>query len=193
VGYFEVWINDYEFAVGNGDVVIVIEDIDPEDHRFIEALHQLKFHSEALILLVNHEGVLNSCYTQKEIVSIKRLLDPRYQIRLSTKLQYLAVDALIDTSHQSRPQTKITKDGFVYLIQSSTGFYKIGRTKNPDDRLRTFGIKLPFEVDYVCTIPTEDMIGLETQLHNQFRDRRINGEWFDLSKYDVEYIKSLAE
>lgn len=96
----------------------------------------------------------------------------------------------------TKPQRRISaikdRNGFVYLIQSPTGAYKIGRTNNPDDRMRTFSVKLPFEVEYVCLIHTEDMHGLEKSLHYQFEEKRINGEWFNLSPEDVEYIKRLA-
>lgn len=82
--------------------------------------------------------------------------------------------------------------GYVYLIQSPTGAYKIGRTSNPDDRMKTFSVKLPFEVEYVCLIPTPDMYGFEAQLHDHFASKRVNGEWFALDTDDVEYIKGLA-
>lgn len=83
--------------------------------------------------------------------------------------------------------------GFVYLIQSPTGYYKIGRTTNPKDRMKTFSVKLPFEVEYVCVIQTDNMYGLEQILHNRFADKRVNGEWFNLSPDDVEHIKGMAE
>jgi hypothetical protein len=83
--------------------------------------------------------------------------------------------------------------GFVYLLQSPTSAYKIGRSKNPDHRLKTFGIQLPYEVEYLAVIPTDDMYTLESELHERYADKRVNGEWFELDDNDVEYIKSLAE
>lgn len=84
------------------------------------------------------------------------------------------------------------KHGFVYLIQSPTGSYKIGRTKDPTDRMRTFSVKLPFEVDYVCTIETADMYALERELHQRYASKRINGEWFMLDSGDVAAIQGVA-
>jgi hypothetical protein len=83
--------------------------------------------------------------------------------------------------------------GYVYLIQSSTGYYKIGRTVNPDNRMATFTVKLPFEVEYTCVIQCEDMYGLEKELHARFASKRVNGEWFNLAPEDVEYIKGLVK
>lgn len=82
--------------------------------------------------------------------------------------------------------------GYVYLVQSPTENYKIGRTKNPENRMRTFGVQLPFEVEYVCVIKTPDMYALERELHERFASKRVNGEWFTLETADVEYIKGLA-
>lgn len=84
------------------------------------------------------------------------------------------------------------RDGFVYLIRANTGHFKIGRTRKPDDRIATFGVKLPFEVEYLAVIQTPDMYQLEADLHNQYSDKRVNGEWFNLLPDDVAYIQSLA-
>lgn len=85
------------------------------------------------------------------------------------------------------------KHGYIYLLQSVSGAYKIGRSKDPDDRLRTFEVKLPFEVEYVCTVETANMYELERALHKQFDHKRINGEWFRLDDKDIAAIKALSE
>lgn len=86
---------------------------------------------------------------------------------------------------------KTAPAGFVYLLRSASGYYKIGRSKNPYDRLTTFEVKLPFEVEYEHLIETTDMYQLEKELHRHFADKRVNGEWFELTPEDVAYIKSL--
>lgn len=85
------------------------------------------------------------------------------------------------------------KPGYVYLIQSPTGNYKIGRTTDPANRLKTFEVKLPFEVEFVCVIQCENMFTVERELHQRFADKRVNGEWFSLLPDDVEYIKGLVK
>lgn len=94
-----------------------------------------------------------------------------------------------ETNGQRRTKTA---PGYVYLLQSPTGAYKIGRSAKPNDRLQTFKVALPFEVDYLCTIATEDMYGLESRLHSLYAHKRVNGEWFNLEADDIAYIKSLA-
>lgn len=83
--------------------------------------------------------------------------------------------------------------GYVYLIRSSDGLYKIGRSGNPNNRMRTFKLTLPFDVEYECVIHTDDMVALEKQLHRKYTEKRIRGEWFKLSARDVKYIKGLAK
>lgn len=92
----------------------------------------------------------------------------------------------------ARKRAWMKKSGYVYLIESSHGVYKIGLSRDPQNRIATFGILLPFPVEFVCLIQTDDMRALETQLHTRYADKRINGEWFALDTADVEYIKSLA-
>ncbi len=87
---------------------------------------------------------------------------------------------------------KRRRPGYVYLIRSVTGHYKIGRTRDPKKRMATFGVKLPFEVEFECLIKCEDMAQAEQELHAKFDHKRVNGEWFALSDEDVAYIKSLG-
>lgn len=81
--------------------------------------------------------------------------------------------------------------GYVYLLKSPTTNYKIGRTKNPDDRLRTFTVKLPFEVEYDHLIKCSDMYRAEAILHGRFNRKRVNGEWFNLTDAEVFFVKRL--
>lgn len=83
--------------------------------------------------------------------------------------------------------------GFVYLLQSPTGLYKIGKTADINNRLRTFNVKLPFEVEYRHIIRTSDRHALESELHLKYHHRRVNGEWFDLTDSDVAEICAIQD
>lgn len=80
-------------------------------------------------------------------------------------------------------------DGIHKLDEQSTGLYKIGRTKDLNDRIGTFAVKLPFEVDYEWVIPTADCFKLESTVHQTFADKRTMGEWFALTVEDLAYIR----
>jgi hypothetical protein len=83
------------------------------------------------------------------------------------------------------------KSGVVYLLKSAYG-YKVGRTRNIPNRMRAFGVKLPF----IYTIPLvawfEDCHAAEARYHQRFFDKRINGEWFDLDDGDIQSIRLRA-
>lgn len=77
------------------------------------------------------------------------------------------------------------KSGYVYLFASAFG-YKIGRTRNIPSRTRVFNVKLPFDVRLLHVIETCDSVTLEKTIHDHFAAKRLNGEWFALSKDDVD-------
>jgi len=83
------------------------------------------------------------------------------------------------------------KAGVVYVLKSAYG-YKVGRTKNVPDRMRAFGVKLPF----MYTIPLcawfDDCHEAEHRYHRIFECKRINGEWFDLDENDLQMIRLRA-
>ena len=84
-------------------------------------------------------------------------------------------------------------DGYVYLLKAADGSYKIGKTVNTKSRKRTFDVRLPFKVEYVHTIETDDMHSLEKALHKQFAASRLRGsEFFALAPEDVQFIISLG-
>lgn len=87
------------------------------------------------------------------------------------------------------PVRKKKRDGYVYVIKSPTGHYKIGRASDPYDRMKVFEVKLPFEVEFEHLIKTKDMYLLESELHVRFESQRVNGEWFLLTSDDVAAIK----
>lgn len=81
--------------------------------------------------------------------------------------------------------------GYVYLIKSASGYWKIGKTINPDDRMKTFSVKLPFEVEYEHIIPCQNHHAAEDELHLRFASKRVNGEWFCLDASDIAWIKAI--
>lgn len=85
-----------------------------------------------------------------------------------------------------------TKPGYVYLLKSEDGFYKIGRALNVTDRSNLIGTQMPQKIEVVHTFYSADYCGAEKALHDMFREKRINGEWFKLEPADVEHICGCA-
>jgi hypothetical protein len=83
------------------------------------------------------------------------------------------------------------RSGYVYLLKAHKPFeecYKIGRTADPKQRFKTFGVKLPYKVDLICAAKTDDMFRLEAAMHERFAHCRLDGEWFQLTPEEVADI-----
>lgn len=79
----------------------------------------------------------------------------------------------------------------VYVVESA-GRYKIGRTKNFENRLRGLQSSNPYPIQTVHLIFTDLFIDVEAALHNIFEDSREQGEWFNLSVREIAQIKSMS-
>lgn len=79
--------------------------------------------------------------------------------------------------------------GVMMSKTAKSGEYKIGMTKDPYNRLKTFGVQLPFQVEYELVIESNDYKAFQKELHARFQDKHINGEWFALDQADVEALR----
>jgi hypothetical protein len=79
------------------------------------------------------------------------------------------------------------KRSFIYLVlDERTGHIKIGRAKNPSVRERTLQSENP-QVIMLFSGPAD--ADMEQELHQEYAQNRVRGEWFKLSKDQVESIK----
>ena len=87
-------------------------------------------------------------------------------------------DSFFESSNIFKNNTK------TYLIKNRrNGFYKIGRSKDPLKREQT----LQSEEPDIVMVKTWDE-DIESKLHIEYKDYRVRGEWFELSKAQVKYI-----
>lgn len=92
----------------------------------------------------------------------------------------------IENREKPKPLAKI-------YIMECAGKYKIGVSKNVEKRCKQLNNR-PFKVNIVYQSENmEDAYGIEEALHEIYEDKKIEGEWFNLDKEDVETIIKYLE
>lgn len=92
---------------------------------------------------------------------------------------------------------QVTKSGYVYVISSIGSFgedvYKIGMTRRlePLDRIREFGVAVPFDFDVHALIHSENAAELEAKLHRLFNEKSLNlvnsrKEFYNVALKEIE-------
>lgn len=82
----------------------------------------------------------------------------------------------------------------VYILKyvGSKDIYKIGKTNNIRKRIKALSTASPYPIEVEHLIATEspqDSSLLEIELHDVFCHRRMNGEWFNLTEEDLDFVK----
>lgn len=126
----------------------------------------------------------NAARYHEEHEKLHRLLSQQFFPLTNLIRNYIA-----DFRQIPPPENPRRIDGYVYILRSDSGYWKIGRAKNPANRLKTFTVKLPFVVNYEMVIPSTDYAALEQELHARFDYCRVNGEWFELTDGDIADLK----
>lgn len=99
-----------------------------------------------------------------------------------------------ETKRRTRfPKKRPQYPGFIYLLKTDEGLYKIGKTKRLDSRLTSFGLTLPFPVKLTTSYHVPDMHATEAYWHRLFASKRVNGEWFRLEERDVRAFITTAQ
>ena len=89
---------------------------------------------------------------------------------------------------QEKKVKKVNKTFIYIMIDYNTGYYKIGHSKNVIRRERTLQSEKPtIELLYTFEGDVKD----ERDLHENYKDLRVRGEWFALEDYMVEEIKNM--
>lgn len=86
-----------------------------------------------------------------------------------------------------------TKYGFVYCLESEDGKIKIGRSSNVFKRINTLKSQNSSKIiNIVISEPALNYYEIERSLHKTFKEKRLNGEWFDLKLEDcLEELKKI--
>lgn len=77
---------------------------------------------------------------------------------------------------------------YVYIMKCAN-YYKIGYSKNPQNRRSTIQTHNPLDVKICALLKTESFIDVEKDLHKYFITKRSRGEWFELEESDLIKLK----
>jgi hypothetical protein len=89
-------------------------------------------------------------------------------------------------------QVSKKKVGLYIISIKDTDLYKIGVTKDIENRLNQLQTGNPFEFHVHEFCITEKCWELETMLHKHLKDRRFKGEWFLINKGEISSVIKLA-
>lgn len=78
--------------------------------------------------------------------------------------------------------------GYVYILSSDNGLYKIGKSKDPKGRINTLKTASPVKIELYRLFMSSDMDDAEAMLHYMFSDFREIGEWFRLSEKELQEL-----
>jgi hypothetical protein len=85
-----------------------------------------------------------------------------------------------------------TKAGFVYMGLLRLGrakHYKIDKAVLVERRTDQISLQLPEDFELVHSIRTDDAYGMEEYWHKRFSAKNTKGEWFLLSRQDVDALR----
>lgn len=83
----------------------------------------------------------------------------------------------------------IPSAGYIYCLSDQQGHYKIGRTRQLQQRIKNLGTQPPFKIQLLFTHYVFNAALYERHLHQMFAKKRMNGEWFALDEKDLEVVK----
>jgi len=114
--------------------------------------------------------------------------------------EYFNEESFINIKVVKPPRSKLGQSlhkerGFVYIWQSGNE-YKIGRSKNVEDRMERVSRETGRDIIEIHRISSSDYTNAEKRLHKCFQEKRLYGEagieWFLLDPEDVEWLKSIT-
>ncbi len=123
---------------------------------------------------------LDFCRLQQEHDEAERL-KKQPVVKLTPKP--IKVESNPVTAHHRKPN-------YVYLMKNiRNGYYKIGRSIDPKVREKTLQAEDP---DIKMVFKVQAPKRLEKTLHQEYQEKRLRGEWFALTRFDVQKITRMV-
>ncbi len=79
--------------------------------------------------------------------------------------------------------------GYLYLLQmTASDFYKVGRTRKVDNRIKVLQTGCPTRIRCVRRVYLKNPAKWETIVHRALKDFRTTGEWFHLPPWRLQQL-----
>lgn len=145
-----------------------------------------------LLVPTNGQGRI---YSREEWAEVRSRVDAFFSeyddavINQHNREQYAKIEAerIAKKATPSMPSDKL-KGGYIYVLRSEAGHYKIGKAKDPFSRGRTIGTQHAYEVKLIYVALCLDYTRVETYLHQALASYRMNGEWFNLPQDKIDWL-----
>lgn len=123
-------------------------------------------------------------------IALRRRLDAYYNNVSDEDIH--EYNAQVTKARQAKKGRFTLSAGYIYLLSSSVGYFKIGRALDIKTRMKSHERDYPVKLKLVHSIAVKYMIQCESFLLRLYRDKKMQGEWFELDDEDVDWIKSLT-
>lgn len=94
----------------------------------------------------------------------------------------------LESERIAGPKDASKISGFIYIIKAKN-IYKIGRSQHFESRVNVYRTENPFKTTVIFQKKVDGYVEVEKDLLDMFKDKRVKGEWFKLSKEDILWIK----
>jgi Meiotically up-regulated gene 113/Homing endonuclease associated repeat len=148
------------------------------------SVNALKIYSREMTDFPSHSTLENHFPKRTELVEALR----DWVLRLENHRYSEIADILPAPVRAPAQWREHQKYGHVYLLRAGD-YFKIGQSSDLEKRVKSINVALPDKATLEHAISTDDPPGIEAYWHRRFADRRMNGEWFKLSKADVLVFK----
>lgn len=130
-------------------------------------------------------SIASDIVDKEEFDAITRFLDMFVPIENKTYFDLriaVKIERMCSKNISARNNPTLSPKTYL-MLDNNNGYIKIGRSINPKKRETTLQSEKPdITLLKICHC------NIETKLHKMFKDKRVRGEWFSLSKEDISYI-----
>lgn len=176
--------SDYELAIRLKEFTL------PEIEEFLSLFreHEQSYHDFHTFTMASPGSF---AYLSGEFKSDEIRKMQQSALKIPTITDELRDEILAEPMSTQKQEKAPPQKGFVYLMRDNrSGYHKIGFSVNPSFREATLQAQQP---DITMVANGAGTLNDEKMLHAAFSEKRIRGEWFDLSGSEIsEVLKILG-